>query len=484
MISLSFRRVAAALLVALLAGCASTGGVRPAARGTDPNTLSASRSLDGAALSEAAWPTSDWWKRYNDPQLDALVTEALAGSPTLRAADARVRKALAAAGVANAARYPQVNGSADVLRLRLPEGGTSSDLGGKWNTIGALSASLTFDLDLWGRNRSNAASALDAAHAAQVDAAAARIVLAAAVVHAYVQLQHVYDQLDVQQDTLTERTRIRDLIAQRAREGLDSQIELKQSETSLPETRERIAALEETVAVTRNQLAALLGEGPDRGLSIARPHMSATGAVALPTRIPADLIGRRPDIVAARWSVEAARKQIDVAKAEFYPNVNLIGLVGLQSIGLSHLFNSGSVLSAYGPAVSLPIFEGGRLRSQLAGHNADYDIAVEQYNQALADALREVVDQLAAFRSIDAQKNELELGLRTAQQAYDLATLRYREGLGNYLQVLSAEAQVLTQKSLRADLAAREIDVSVNLTRALGGGFNDTQGAPIVGAAR
>jgi NodT family efflux transporter outer membrane factor (OMF) lipoprotein len=212
--------------------------------------------------------------------------------------------------------------------------------------------------------------------------------------------------------------------------------------------------------------------------------MSATRAVALPTQIPADLIGRRPDMVAARWSVEAARKQIDVAKAEFYPNVNLIGLVGLQSIGLSHFFSAGSVLAGYGPAVSLPIFEGGRLRSELAGRNADYDIAVEQYNQALADALREVVDQLAAFRSIDVQKSEVELGLRTAQQAYDLAALRYQEGLGNYLQVLSAEAQVLEQKSLRADLTAREIDVSVNLTRALGGGFNDTQGAPIVGAAK
>lgn len=484
MIRLSILSVGAALLVALLAGCATTGGLRPFAKGTDPNSLSAARSLGGVTLSDAAWPTSDWWKRYDDPQLDVLVQEALAGSPTLRAADARVRKALAAAGVANSARYPQVNGNAAVLRLRLPESGTSSDLGGEWNTIGALSASLTFDLDLWGRHRSNAESALDAAHAAQVDAAAARIVLSAAVVHAYVQLQHAYDQLDVQQETLTERTRIRDLIAQRAREGLDSQIELKQSETALPESRERIAALEETIAVTRNQLAALLGNGPDRGLSIARPHMSATRAVALPTQIPADLIGRRPDMVAARWSVEAARKQIDVAKAEFYPNVNLIGLVGLQSIGLSHFFSAGSVLAGYGPAVSLPIFEGGRLRSELAGRNADYDIAVEQYNQALADALREVVDQLAAFRSIDVQKSEVELGLRTAQQAYDLAALRYQEGLGNYLQVLSAEAQVLEQKSLRADLTAREIDVSVNLTRALGGGFNDTQGAPIVGAAK
>jgi outer membrane protein TolC len=134
--------------------------------------------------------------------------------------------------------------------------------------------------------------------------------------------------------------------------------------------------------------------------------------------------------------------------------------------------------------LTLPIFDGGRLRANLAGRNADYDIAVEDYNQSLADALREVVDQLASFRSIDEQRSQVALGLGTAEDAYQLALLRYKEGLGNYLQVLSAESQVLAQKSLRADLDARELDVSVNLTRALGGGYQDQQGAPVIGAVK
>jgi len=259
---------------------------------------------------------------------------------------------------------------------------------------------------------------------------------------------------------------------------------LRQAEAALPDARERITQLAETIQLTRNQLAALLGQGPDRGLSIVRPHMQAADALALPSKVQADLIGRRPDIVAQRWRVEGARKGIDVARAEFYPNVNLVAFLGLQSIGLAQFFNAGNTVAGVGPALHLPIFEGGRLRANLAGRNADYDIAVEQYNQTLADALREVVDQLASFRSVDAQRKDVEIGLRTAHEAYTLALLRYKEGLGNYLQVLSAESAVLAQKSLQAELGARELDLSVNLTRALGGGYEDKEGAPIVGAAK
>lgn len=479
------RAIGAATLAALLASCANTGGLMPEASGTDANRLEASRSFAGIPVTDAAWPSTDWWKRFNDPQLDALVDEALNGSPTLRAADARVRKALAAAGVANAARLPQVTGDASVTRERLPEKGLfPPPFGGSWITQGELSANLSYDLDLWGRNRSAYESALDEAHAAAVDRYAAQIFLSTSIVRAYVQLQRAYDQLDIAKALVADRERVRSLTEQRTANGIDSRVELRQAEAALPEARERVIQLEETIALTRNQLAALLGAGPDRGLQIERPRMQSTGALALPSVLPADLIGRRPDIVASRWRVEAARKDIAVAKAEFYPNVNVIAFVGLQAIGLGNLLHAGSTIAGVSPALRLPIFEGGRLRANLAGKNADYDVAVEGYNQSLADALREVVDQLASMKSVDAQRREANAGLKTAQSAYDLALLRYKEGLGNYLQVLNAESLVLGQKSLQADLDARELDISVNLTRALGGGFDDTDKAPIVGAMK
>ena len=197
-------------------------------------------------------------------------------------------------------------------------------------------------------------------------------------------------------------------------------------------------------------------------------------SVALPSNVPAALIGRRPDLIAQRWRVESASKDIEVAKAEFYPNVYLLAFIGLQSIGAAGFFSAASRMMGIGPAVTLPIFEGGRLQGNLAGKNADYDIAVEAYNQALADALRDVVDQLTSFRSVDVQRAEQRQALATAQEAYDLALLRYREGLGNYLQVLSAESPLLDQQSLDADLRARTLEIEISLIRALGGGFSDS----------
>lgn len=466
-------RIPALAAAALLAAaCATPGADKPRASVAEANRLSASETLVAANVSPSAWPAADWWKQFGDPQLDRLVDEALHGSPNLRAADARVRKALASAASLNAGRSPQVTGTADATRQRFPEHYIyPPPFAGSWVTTADLTANLSFDLDLWGRTRSAYEGALDQAHAAQVDRDAAQLLLSASIVRAYVQLQRAYEQLDIAQALATQRDDLRKLVLQRKVAGLDSALELKQAEAALPEARERIAQLEETIALTRNQLAALLGEGPDRGRVIDRPHMASGTAPLLPSRLPADLIGRRPDIAAQRWRVEAAVKDTAAARAEFYPNVNLVAFAGLQSIGLSNLVKSGSAVAGVGPAVHLPILDGGRLRANLAGKHADYDIAVEQYNQSLADALRDVVDQLASFRSVDEQRVQADSAVGIAQDAYELAVLRYREGLGNYLQVLSAESQVLGQKSLRADLAARGRDVSVNLARALGGGY-------------
>jgi NodT family efflux transporter outer membrane factor (OMF) lipoprotein len=464
-------RIASLLITLLLASCASMKGIQPQSSTRDVNTLATSHALAGASITPAAWPKSDWWTSFNDPQLDALMDEALRDSPTLAIAAARTRKALAAADTSKAALYPQVNGSATSLRTRLSENSVPAPLGGSTVTFNNLQATLTWELDFWGKNRSAYEAALGAARAAEIDAYATRLALSTSIAQAYVELQRAYLQLDVKQATLKEREQIYGLTRDRNAAGLDSRLEVKQAEAALPATREEIAQFEEQIALTRNELAALLGAGPDRGLRIARPAATTTAAVALPSTVPAELLGRRPDIVAQRWRIESASKEIASAKAEFYPNVNLLAFVGLQAIGGGSLLTAASRTFGIGPALSLPIFDAGRLRANLAGKDADYDIAVEQYNQTLADAMREVVDQLASFRSVDEQRTQQQAAYTTAREAYDLALLRYREGLGNYLQVLSAEQPLLTQQSLDADLRARELALSINLVRALGGGF-------------
>jgi NodT family efflux transporter outer membrane factor (OMF) lipoprotein len=466
---------AAALAATLtLASCASMNGMTTHSSIDAPANLAASKSLGAAQLSPAAWPHRDWWKRFDDPQLDRLMDEALTGSPTLRIAQARARKALAYAETQESSLYPRVDGDAQITHQRFPEHGlVPPPFAGAWETQARLQGTLNFDLDLWGKNRAGYASAVGLAKAAEVDAYAARLALSVSIAQAYVELQRAYLQLDVAEKALAEREQIYRLTQERFDAGIDSRLAVKQAEAALPAMRERIAQLQEIIGLTRNQIAALLGQGPDRGLAITRPAANTLAAAEIPSTLPAALLGRRPDIVAQRWRVEAAGKDIDVAKAQFYPNVSLIAFAGLQSIGLPGFLDAASRTFGVGPALTVPIFDAGRLRGNLSGTQADYDAAVERYNEALVNALRDVVDQLTSFRSLEAQRKEQTRAQTTAQEAFDLALLRFREGVGNYLEVLSAESQLLAQQSLDADLRARRLSLAINLVRALGGGFED-----------
>jgi len=461
----------AALLV--LASCASTHGLKPRAAISAADALKADRALADANVDAAAWPARDWWTRFGDPQLDGLINEAVAGSPSLKVALDRAQQASALAEEAASARSPRVDSSLSATRQRFAENGVvPPPYAGGWATFDQLQATLSWDIDFWGKNRAAFEQALGQARAAELDAQVARLALSADVGHAYVQLMRAYLQLDVAQATVEQRETVFALTRDRNVAGVDSRLELKQAEAAVPAAREQVAQLNESIALTRNQIAALLGQGPDRGLAIARPAAMTGADAALPSRVPSQLLGRRPDIRAQRWRVEAARQGIHVAQTQFYPDVNLNAFVGFQSLGTSSFLSLGNREVGVGPAVSLPLFDAGRRRANLADADAQYDAAVEQYNQTLSDALREVVDQLSSFRSVSEQRVEQEHALAASRDAYDLAVLRYREGVGNYLQVLSAEAPLLIQESLQADLRARALDLSINLVRALGGGLD------------
>ncbi len=464
-------KIVAAAAALVLSACASTHGLAPQSSLSEPDRFEASQTLASSAVSADAWPDSSWWEQYHDPQLNELVSEALEGSPTLRVAQARTRAALAQAEVARSALSPQMDAKADATRERFPEHSLiPPPYGGSWDTFSELQATLTWEIDFWGKNSAAYQQALGEARASALDTRAARLALAANVAHVYVQLERAYLQMDVAQATLKQREAIFKLTQQRREAGVDSRLELRQAESALPAAREQIAQLQEVIDLARNQLAALLGEGPDRGRAIQRPAADALAAVSIPTTVPSELLGHRPDIQAQRLRVEAAKHGIDNAKAQFYPDVNLAAFVGFQTLGASSLITAANREIGVGPAISLPIFDAGRRRGNLAARVSEYDIAVEQYNQAVADGLREVVDQLASFRSVEEQRVQQREGLTAAQDAYDLATLRYREGVGNYLQVLTTETQLLSQRSLDADLRARSLDLSIDLARALGGG--------------
>jgi NodT family efflux transporter outer membrane factor (OMF) lipoprotein len=457
-----------------LSACASLPPAGQPPRMREATNLQLATTVAPARIDGGAWPEVDWWTTFADPQLDGLEKEALSANPTLASAKARLDRALAVAGATRSSLWPKADLNARGTHERFSGNDTiPPPFAGTTHTESRVALDFSYELDFWGKNRAALAAALDRADAAQVDSFAARLLLTTAVARTYVQLARTHDHLDIARDTLAQREQIFELTRQRVEAGLDTRVELKQAEGAVPAAREDVAALEESVRVAQNQLAALLGQGPDRGLTIERPKLTAGASEALlPSRLPADLLGRRPDVEASRLRVEAAAHDIKVARARFYPDINLLAFAGFQSIGLSQLVDAGSRTAGIGPALHLPLFDGGELRGELAATEADYAAAVAHYDATLVEALRELADELAAFRSVATQANEQRLSMAAAQEAYELATLRYREGIGNYLTVLSAESQVLKQRHLQADLRARALDNHLNLVRTLGGGFD------------
>jgi len=468
-------------LAAALAGCASYAGIHGEARELAPQTLAFDPRAGGAFV-PGDWPRADWWAMFGDPKLDALVERALAGNPTLRGAEARVRAAAALADAARSALYPSLDLNASATRERL----SANDIfpppfSGSWVNQGRITLDFNYEFDFWGKHRDELDAALGATRAAAAEAAAARLVLAAAVAQAYFQLQADLASLGVAKETLAERAGLLELNRVRASRGLEPAIAVRQSDQQVASSRVEVSAAEAAAQLDRHSLAALLGLGPGAALEVAPELRTYDAALALPANLPADLLARRPDIAAQQQRVEAAAARIGAAKADFFPNINIAAFVGLGATSFHglDLFTSASRIAGIGPALHLPIFEAGRLQAGLRGRYAEYDGAVEDYNQTLVGALQQVADRIASLRAVRRQLADQADALAAADDAYRLTLDRYRAGLTNYLDVLINEERLLAERLSRVRLQGRSLALTVDTIRALGGGYRapDAAGA-------
>jgi NodT family efflux transporter outer membrane factor (OMF) lipoprotein len=451
------------LVLASLSACADLSGISPQAKALDAHAMGLT------ATAPAIDP--QWWRAFGDEQLNQLVDKAIANSPSLRMAQARLNRLQAVGDAIRGTELPQVNASTDLTRQRFSANSIyPPPLGGAILNTGDLRASASWELDFFGKNRAALEASLGQARAAHADAEAARMLLASAVTRSYLGLVRIHSQIEVAERTLAQRTQAKALVQDRVTAGLDTQLELQQSDSALPDARLQIEVLHEQRALALNALAALTGQ-PNVPLALVIPKQSTIKSIAVAQSITMDLLGRRSDIAAARWRVEAATQDVDNAKAQFYPNINLVAFAGYSSIGFDKLLQSGSDQWGVGPAIRLPIFEGGRLRANLRGKTADLDAALESYNSLVIDAVHDVADQLASASAIARQQTEQAAAQASAESAYAIATQRYKAGLGNFLNVLSAETAVLAQRRVAVDLAARTLDNQVQLIRALGGGY-------------
>ena len=454
----------------VLAGCAQLPSLDAVSMLKPVAAYQASSSF---AAPVSAWPDDQWWRGYRDKQLDALIEEALRDSPDMAAAAARLRRAEAAGQVAGAALLPQLSANASATEQRqsynyltpktmTPEG---------WQDYGRATLDFSWELDFWGKNRAGLAAATSQVEASRAELAQARLTLAAAVASNYAELARLFAARDTVAASVDIRAKTVVLFDKRFANGLETRGSLSEAKARLAGTEGELLLIDEQIGLQRNRLAALLGAGPDRGLSIERPTVRLDSHFGLPGQLAAELLGRRPDVIAARLQAEAQSHRIDQKKAEFYPNVNLSAFIGVQALGLNMLHDSGSKFGGIGPAISLPVFTAGRLQGELRGSVASYEEAVANYNATVTRALEDVANAGLSQRALADQLLKAEAAVDAAGEAHRVARNRYEGGLATYLEVLFAEDSFLSSRRYLTGLQSRAFSLDIALKRALGGGY-------------
>jgi hypothetical protein len=438
----------------------------PQSKVRDAPTLGLDLHPPGPALD------AQWWLAFGDDQLNGLIEQALSANPSLKLVQTRVARASAGVTLADSSNQLQVNAQLDATRQQITKNGIyPPPLAGSVLDMGTLQLGASWELDFFGKNSAALAAAVGGAQAAAADAQAARLLLAVQVTRAYFQILRLNEQLTLAKRTVAQRQEMLTLVQARVEAGLDTRLELRQSEGGVPEARLQIEVLQEQLSLTTHALAALTGQS--QAMPAIRPvALSTIRTGSLNPVIPADLLARRADVTAARWRVEASVNDVANARTLFYPNVNLVAFAGYSSIGFDRLTENGSQQWGVGPAIRLPLFDGDRLRANLRGKAADLDAAIESYNATVLDAVRDVADQVASVQSLARQQAEQAASSLAIEQAYQIAQQREQAGLISTLQVLAAESPWLAQRRLNVDLRARTLENQLGLMRALGGGYH------------
>ena len=455
--------LATAVATLMLAGCI-TDGAKPELNAVKPAAL-------GLAAPAVA-PAPQWWTAFGDRQLDQLMDDALSANPNLEEAMARLRAANAVIAENKAGLLPHVEAGAELTRERLsgaqfvppPYAGTS-----QW--LGSVQTNLTWTLDFAGKQRALIAEARNSADAASLDVAAARVALTGALAETYVNLARAERQASIAQEFVDSRRRSLDLAHVRSRTGLADDFDLRVSETLVAEAEQSLTRAQGERALLVHALAALAGRGADLYAQIKPATLSVDAVLPLPAQLPANLLERRPDVIAARSRIDAALAGRRAAYADFFPTVDLRAFAGFSSVGLGSLLSSKALTYGAGPAVSVPIFEGGRLKAQYRQATADVDVATAAYNALALQAVKQAADALSAIDTNAADTAEQQRITQGFSETERLSRVRRQSGLAPETDVLTSADRVLQARLVEAGLDGEGAAHRIQLLVAVGGDF-------------
>lgn len=474
-------KAALPVLLLGLAACAELPHdlpARPALR--TPEVAATVESLARASSQgDGTQPTPDhWWQTFGVADLDRLIGTALKETPDLEAAQARLRVADQAERLARLDAQAHYQTDASIVREHLSKNGLfPPPIGGSTFTQTDLTQKLSYTLDWWGKNRALVQAAGNQRQAAQDEAAAVRLTVAAAVADAYFASADVESRLGIARALEHDHRKAHDLLKTRFELGLDSAQPLIDARKVLDQDEDRVRGLEYLARSLRYHLSALAGADPDHAAELPAPVLDAHPP-ALPARLPLDWLARRPDVAALRSRVEAASDLSAAARADFYPNLDLRMMVGLETLDLGKLFQAGSLSASIGPALHLPIFNGQTLRAKLGMREADYAAAVAAYNRAVLDAARQAADAYALVASLEQRIQAQRQALQETERTRALAEQRSSLGLASPLDALQADSAVLGQRMNDVEIRAARLRARVALFKALGGDITLEDPAP------
>jgi NodT family efflux transporter outer membrane factor (OMF) lipoprotein len=420
-------------------------------------------------------PRGKWWETFGDPQLNALEEQVSQANQNVKVAEAHFRQARALIGFFRAGLFPTVTAGASALSVRnsqLSPSGTSSGTSSSGASTGEflLTGDISYEIDLWGRIRRSVTAAREEAQATAGDLESARLSIQAELAFDYLELRSADAQQRLLNDTVQAFKEALQLTINRFEGGAAPKSDVAQAQTQLETTQVQATDIAVQRAQLEHAIAVLIGKPPAEfslpptPLDLQPPN--------IPAGLPSELLERRPDIAAAERRVAEANEQIGIAKAAYFPTVTLNALFGFESSSIRNFGGWQSFLWAVGSSLAQTIFDGGRRRATSEAALASYDATVASYRQATLDAFQQVEDNLAALRILEQETQQQERAVVSARESLQLFTNRYKGGVDNYLQVITAQTVALANERNQVDIMRRRMDASVLLVKALGGGWH------------
>ncbi|HTC28703.1 efflux transporter outer membrane subunit [Dyella sp.] len=466
-----FAGVAAALL---LGGCSLAPTYHTPSLPPMPATFKEAGTAWRVASPADQTPRGDWWSVYSDSTLGQLESKLDADNPSLAAALARYDTARAYESQLQSGLFPHFGVLANPIRARQsdnrPLRGSNEPNEYDSDTVGV---SASYDLDLWGRIRNEVGQGRALSDAAKADLANAKLSLEAQLADDYVRLRGYDIQAGILDDTLQAYQRALTLTENRHAGGIASGLDVSRAQAQLHDAQAQVTDVQAQRALVEHAIASLVGV-PASSFSLA-PEREQLDVPVTPIGVPSTLLERRPDIAAAERRVYAANAGIGVARAAFFPDLSLSGSYGFQNTGLSNLLAIGNRFWALGPLATLDLFDGGLRRAEVREAHAEFAEASADYRQTVLGAFREVEDDLVLLRDLGVEAGQEDEAVQAAQKTQSIANNRYREGIVNYLEVVTAQTAALSAERSAETIRTRRLQASVDLIRALGGGWNREQ---------